>query len=310
MKKNVFITALLLMNFLYTIAQEEVQITSKGFVLYGTLQKPVTKSEKAVLLIAGSGKTNRDGNTFPTYKNDGLKKLSEALTSKGYATLRYDKRGVGKSVSDSVPYNSIRFDDYITDASKWIDFLKKQYKDITIIGHSQGGLVGMLAIQQSSVNRFISLAGISEDVSTTIKRQVSKQPDFVKEALYPILDSLKAGKKVKEVPSYLNVLVGPDVQDYMMSFMKYDPRIEIKKIKIPTLIIQGNTDIQITVEEARALSEQSDYATLKVISNMNHVLRESTMNQAENIATYNNSELPLHKDLAKIIEQFLKSASN
>lgn len=286
-------------------AQKNVSIISKGIELSGTLELPKDKTEKAILIISGSGQTDRDGNTKPLYKNDALKKLALELTDLGYATLRYDKRGVGESSSDSVSYENLRFEDYVIDASNWISYLKKEYSNITVIGHSQGALVGMLAIQNNSANKFISLAGLSEDLYTTLKRQLSNQPAMVKDAAFPILDSLKIGIKVDSVPPFLQNLMGPSVQNYFMSFMKYDPKEEIKKLNIPILIIQGSTDLQITVQGATEMSNSSDFASLKIIEGMNHVLRKSPSAVTENMATYNNIELPLHNELTKEIITFL-----
>jgi pimeloyl-ACP methyl ester carboxylesterase len=290
-------------------AQNNVSLISKGVELSGTLELPKNKTDKAILIISGSGQTDRDGNTKPLYMNDALKKLALELTDLGYATLRYDKRGVGESLSDSVTYETLRFEDYAIDASNWISYLKKEYSNITVIGHSQGALVGMLAIQNNTVNKFISLAGLSEDLYTTLRRQLSNQPTVVKDAAFPILDSLKIGVKVDSVPPFLQSLMGPSVQNYFMSFMRYDPREEIKKLGIPILIIQGSTDLQITVQGASEMSNNSDFASLKIIEGMNHVLRKSSSEATENMATYNHTELPLHNELIEEIKTFLNSSN-
>lgn len=287
-------------------AQEEVKLTSDNIEMYGTLLIPVKKTNKAILIITGSGSTDRDGNTKPIYINNSLKMLSEELKDLGFVTLRYDKRGVGKSISDSVKAEDLRFEQLVNDAAKWISFLKDQYNDVTVIGHSQGALVGMMAIQKNKVNRFISLAGLSEDAYTTVKRQLANQPKFVIDAAYPILDSLKAGIKVKDVPTYLNSLFNPKTQDYFISFMKYDPREEIKKLNLPILVIQGTTDLQITVEGATEMSNKSQNSSLKIIEDMNHVLKKSSKDVAENMSTYNNPTLLLHPDLVVAIKQFLE----
>lgn len=303
--KAYIVSALSLMCTITVMAQEEVKISVESTDLYGTLLTPSEKTNKAILIISGSGTTDRDGNTKPMYINDGLKKLAEELTDLGFATLRYDKRGVGKSIGETTKAEALRFEQNISDASAWITFLKKSYPDITVIGHSQGALVGMVAVQKNSVNRFISLAGLSEDAHTTVKRQLSNQPQFVIDAAYPLLDSLKNGFNVKNVPPYLNSLFNPKIQDYFISFMKYDPRAEIKKLNCPVLVIQGTTDLQITVEGATEMSRKAVNPTLKIIEDMNHVLRKSTSDVNENMATYNNPSIPLHPEVAGVIKEFL-----
>lgn len=304
MKKYIILALVFIMAFKLT-SQNEVKISVENADLYGTLLTPNVNANKAILIISGSGATDRDGNTKPNYINNGLKKLAEELTESGYATLRFDKRGVGKSVSESMKAENLRFEQNISDAGAWISFLKKSFQDITVIGHSQGALVGMLAVQKNQVNRFISLAGLSEDGSTTIKRQLGSQPQFVIDAAFPLLDSLKAGFKVYNVPQYLNNLFGPQIQDFFISFMKYDPREEIKKLNCPVLVIQGTTDLQITVDGATEMSRQAQNPTLKIMDGMNHVLRKTSSEASENIAAYNNLSLPLHSDLIITIKEFL-----
>lgn len=307
MKGQPLILTLALLYSNVLLSQENVSIQSGGIELYGTLMQPKVKTEKAVLIISGSGITDRDGNTKPLYINNALKLLAEELTDLGYATLRYDKRGVGESSPDSISYENLRFEDYVLDASNWISYLNSKYSDVTLIGHSQGSLVGMMAIQITPANRFVSLAGLSEDVYTTLKRQLSNQPKFVSDTALPILDSLNLGVKVDSVPPYLNNLMGPSKQDYLMSFMKYSPREEIKKLNIPILVIQGNKDLQITVEGAEEMSSSSEYSEFVIVEDMNHVLKNSSSDPSENMATYGNPELPLHNELVFEISSFLMS---
>lgn len=303
--KMAYILPILLIAHALTLSAQEVKVQVENVDLYGTLTTPEVKPSKAILIISGSGATDRDGNTKPIYTNDALRKLAEELTALGFATLRYDKRGVGKSISETMKAEDLRFEQYISDASAWITFLKKSYNDITVIGHSQGALVGMMTVQKNSVSRFISLAGLSEDAYTTVRRQLANQPQFVVDAAYPLLDSLKNGWKVRNVPPYLNSLFSPKTQDYFMSFMKYDPREEIKKLNCPVLVIQGTTDLQITVEGATEMSRNALNPSLKIIDGMNHVLRKTSSDANENMASYSNSSIPLHPELVRIIKEFL-----
>lgn len=305
MKPIIFLVLLTLT--LNVLSQKELKIPSENVELAGTLLLPEKETKRVVLIISGSGSTDRNGNTLPNLINDGLKKLAEELTEVGYATLRYDKRGVGQSTSDAIKAEGLRFEQYALDANKWITYLKKQFEDITVIGHSQGALVGMLAVQKNPVNRFISLAGLSEDAYSTVKRQLSPQPQFVKDDAYPILDSLRIGVKVDSVPAYLNGLFHPNLQDYFISFMQYDPRKEIKKLKAPILVVQGTTDLQITVQGARELSNASPLSSLMIIDGMNHVLRKTTVEAQSNMATYSDPTIPLHEDLIPRIVSFLQS---
>ncbi|NVK52850.1 MAG: alpha/beta fold hydrolase [Flavobacteriaceae bacterium] len=289
-----------------SIAQEEINIKSNDITSYGTLLEPKEKTDVVVLIISGSGETDRDGNTIKIgYTNNCLKMLSEQLAENKIASLRYDKRGVGKSTNSSVTAESIRFNQYIDDAENWIKYLKKRYKKVIVAGHSQGALVGILAVQNTKADKFISLSGLSEGFYTTVKRQLSNQPQFVLDAALPILDSLKIRKKVDSVPQYLNSLFNPRIQDYIISFMEYDPRKEITKLEVPTLFVIGTTDMQITVEGTKAMHNLSNDSQLEIIEGMNHVLKEVELETTANMATYSNPNLALHQDLVGRVVAFI-----
>lgn len=304
-----FILTLCLLNcFIATTAQEEVSIASNDIELHGTLIHP-EKSKKVVLIISGSGQTDRNGNTIGfNYTNNCLKLVAEELATYNIASLRYDKRGVGESKSDNLVPEKVRFDDFANDAVNWINYLKKDFDTVIVMGHSIGALIGILATEQTEIDQFISLAGIASSGYETLKRQLStNQPPFVTEAAIPILDSLNSGYNVDNVPAYLNGLFHPKMQGYLMSWMKYVPQQEIKKLNIPILIVQGTTDVQITVEEAKKMATVNSNCQLKIIDNMNHVLKEvSTTEMNENVATYANPNLPLHPELMPTLVSFIK----
>lgn len=290
------------------IGQEEVNIVSNDVTIYGTLLEPKNTSDTVVLIISGSGETDRDGNTPKVgYINNCLKLLAENLSTHNIASLRYDKRGVGKSINESITAKNLRFDHYIQDAENWIRYLKSKFKTVIIAGHSQGAFVGMAAIQEVNVDKFISIAGMAENTYTTIKKQLSAQPPFVLKDANPILDSLQKGIKVDSVPEYLHSIFHPDIQDYLISLLEFDPQNEIRKLNVPILIVQGTTDIQIDLKAAKILAEQSENAELRIIEGMNHVLKESKMDVNENMATYANPQLELHKDLIPSIIHFVKN---
>lgn len=306
-----FITILKLYILLFsistTLAQTEVSIKSNNVTLYGTLQEPSNSTNTVALIISGSGETNRDGNTTKLgYVNNSLKMLAEELAENNIATLRYDKRGVGKSIDESITPENTRFDHLIQDAEYWLQYLRSKYKKVIVIGHSQGALVGMTAIQNEEVDKFISIAGIAEDLHTTISKQLENQPSFVLKDATPILNSLQKGVRVDSVPQYLHSLFHPKGQDYLISFMKFDPIIEIQKATIPILIIQGSTDIQISVETATHLATKNKNTQLAIIDGMNHVLKHSEANPTKNLATYAVPDLPLHKELVPTIIRFIK----
>lgn len=229
------------------LAQTEEPVTLKTETgnIEGTLLLPDAKLPvPVVLIIAGSGPTDRDGNN-PMMKNNSLKMLSAELAKKGIASLRYDKRGIAQSQPAGLKEADLRFENYIQDAESWIKLLKqnKNFSKVIVIGHSEGSLIGMVASQNENVAKFISIAGIGQPADMTFREQLKAQPPFVLEQSAPILDELVKGKTVENVPQMLFSLFRPSVQPYMISWFKYDPQKEIAKLKKLVLIVQGTTDI-------------------------------------------------------------------
>ena len=276
--------------------------------LKGTLSQPEKETKAAILLIAGSGPTDRNGNSAMGLNNNSLKMVAEQLTEGGYAVLRYDKRGIAESKAAVADPTELRFDHFIEDAKSWLQFLSKEgYKDLVIAGHSQGSLVGMLAAQgNENVKAFISIAGLAEDSGEAIVRQLSAQSPVLGEDARVNIDSMKAGYIVKEYNPYLISIFGPAIQPFLKSYIAYTPSEEIKKLNIPTLIINGTTDLQINLDQANSLNEAYPDGELLIIEGMNHVLKDAPENDlAANAATYNNPDLPLSKGLISGMLEFI-----
>ena len=308
--KLFFITLLWLFTTFSSFAasiEEIVSIETGTGKLEGTILTGDLKSSKTVaLIIAGSGPTNRDGNN-PTMINNSLKMLASELAKVGISSLRYDKRGVGKSSSAGLKEVDLRIDNYINDASSWIEYLNNlsRFNKIVVIGHSEGSLIGMVASQKKNVDKFISIAGPGQPIDQTIREQLKAQPPFVLEQSTPILDKLLQGKTVENVPAFLNSLFRPSVQPYMISWFKYDPQKEISKLNMPVLIVQGPTDIQVSLKDADKLAAANKNADKVVIQKMNHIFKEAVIDRQANLKTYNQPELPIKSELVKAIGEFV-----
>ena len=278
--------------------------TSTG-ELSGTLTVPILKGTFPVaLIIAGSGPTDRNGNNAQM-KNNSLQMLAHELAAQGIASLRYDKRGIGKSASAMISEEKLRFENYVEDAKAWASELKadSRFRELIILGHSEGSLIGMLACEQADV--FVSLAGAGRPIDVILKEQLAVQLDGKKKLLRAAnegLSKLKEGVLVEDAPVELFGLFRPSVQPYMISWMKYDPAVEISKLNIPIVIIQGSTDIQVSEEDARLLFEGHRLdSRLIIIEDMNHVLKIAPLDRTKNIETYSNPELPLAPELCRVL---------
>lgn len=288
---------------------KETNVTLKINIdqLYGTLTVPdEVKKCPVALIIAGSGPTDRNGNN-PMMKNNSLKMLAEALAKNGIASLRYDKRGIGESKASAVTETSLVFENYTEDAKSWINFLKldKRFTQLTVIGHSEGSLIGMIA--GAKANKFISIAGAGESADKLLKSQISsKSNKVIEDMTFPIIDSLKSGNKVNKVDPMLNSLFRPSIQPYLISWFKYDPQTEIKKLTVPILIIQGNNDLQVPVQDAENLSKANKNAELDIIDKMNHIMKIIDGDKQANMESYNNETLPISETMTTKIVSFIK----
>jgi alpha-beta hydrolase superfamily lysophospholipase len=278
--------------------------TSTG-ELSGTLTVPILKGTFPVaLIIAGSGPTDRNGNNAQM-KNNSLQMLAHELAAQGIASLRYDKRGIGKSASAMISEELLRFENYVEDAEDWATQLKTdpRFNKLIIIGHSEGSLIGMLAAEKADA--FVSLAGAGRPIDVILKEQLTEQLSGQKKLLRAAnegLSKLKEGKLVEDAPVELFGLFRPSVQPYIMSWMKYDPAVEISKLKIPIVIIQGTTDLQVKEQDAKLLFEAHPLnSRLVIIEDMNHVLKIAPEDRLKNIETYSMPNLPLAPELVRTL---------
>jgi pimeloyl-ACP methyl ester carboxylesterase len=290
--------------------EEEMILQTPSGNIYGTLTCPQKQEAPVpvVLIIAGSGPTDRDGNQIMMINNS-LKSLSEALLWNGIATLRFDKRGIAESRIAGEKEEDLRFEDYVNDVRLWIDRLDDdiRFSKIVVAGHSEGSLIGMLASENNpKVNSCISIAGPARPADEILKEQMNAQPQEVKDLVFPFLEQLKRGELLSDVPEMLYALFRPSIQPYMISWFKYNPYEEIKKLTVPVLILQGNTDMQISAKHADFLSEAKPDAKKVIIENMNHILKNCpSMDPASQMETYTNPEQPVKKELVLAITHFI-----
>lgn len=278
-----------------------------------TLPKSSGKPVPVVLLITGSGPTDRDGNSGASLKTNAYKLLADSLAQQGIAVARYDKRYSGtnlKTALTTLARDKRRFSDNVSDALGFIRQLQadKRFASVVVAGHSEGSLVGMLAAKQANVSKFISIAGAGRNIADVMKEQLKAAVgDTLRTLSYKILDSLRAGFVVNKVNPFLLSVFPPGIQPYIISWMKYDPAVEIRRYAGPVLIINGERDIQVPVSEAQLLKAARPDAKLVLFDQMNHILKNAPVDRAENIKTYNNPSLSLTPGLATAIARFINS---
>ncbi|NJK39692.1 MAG: alpha/beta hydrolase [Oscillatoriales cyanobacterium RM2_1_1] len=290
----------------------EVQITTSTGTLYGTQIIPASNvPEPGVLIIAGSGPTDRNGNNPLAGQNNSLKLLAEELAGHGIAAIRYDKRGIGESSAAGIEEVDLRFDTYVEDAALWIQQLQadSRFSSVTVIGHSEGSLIGMLATQRTGADAFISIAGSAQTAPQVLRDQLRPRlPEELWQQSEQILAALEQGNTVTSVPPELNTLYRSSVQPYLISWFRHTPSQEIRRLTVPVLIVQGTTDIQVPVSEAQALKMAKPDAELRIIEGMNHVLKAVPLDPEQQNASYSEPTLPVVPELVDGISQFIHSS--
>ena len=306
----------LLMALLFTASifagEEEITLNTQTGDIHGKLMLPESNAPcPVVIIIAGSGPTDMDGNSIGTgLTNNSLLYLARELAANGIASVRYDKRGIGKSSAAGTKEEELRFDHYIDDAAAWADKLAgdARFSKVVIAGHSEGSLIGMVAAKRSkAVKGYVSISGCGSPAYEILEKQLQSQPAQIQKESAEICKELREGRIVAQVPFYLAALYRQSVQPYLISWFAYNPAVEIAKLNIPVLILQGDKDIQVGVEEAEKLHAAHPSSSLYIIKEMNHVLKHcDTMQQMAQLATYSKPELPIKPELVSHIVEFVK----
>ncbi|NNE35532.1 MAG: alpha/beta fold hydrolase [Rhodothermales bacterium] len=288
---------------------ESVALAVSDGTLHGTLLLPESPPPfPLVILISGSGPTDRDGNSVGLGgKNNSLRLLAEALKGESIATFRYDKRGIGESVV-SISESDLRIDSFAVDVSAWHKFMARdaRFSKIILAGHSEGALLASIAANADGIDGLISIAGAGRRAEDVLRQQlVGQLPAELMTRTESILASLTRGETTDDVPEQLLSLFRPSVQPYMISWFARDPAELFNSAKAPKLILQGETDIQVNAADAERLAQYSPDAKLRVIAGMNHVLKRVSSDRAEQLASYTNPDLPVHADLVSAIVEFV-----
>jgi len=255
------------------------------------------------LLIAGSGSTDHDGNG-PQIKPATLKKLSEQLVARNIATLRYDKRGAGGWKAEFGRPEDFRFKDYVDDAVRLVNYLRGsgKFSKVVLVGHSEGGLVAILAARRVPVDRLVLLATAARRQGDLLKAQLEKQLASEKfAAVAKAIDDIMAGQIVDPPPE---LAIPPSMQPGIASAFTEDPIEPLKKIDAPTLIIAGGRDHQVARVDFMALSAAAPTAKTRWLADMNHVLNDVS-DEADDLAAYSQSQRPLDSSMIEAVAGFI-----
>ena len=302
-----------------SMAMSRAQVTEEpwtGGGLHGTLARPADLVRgPAVLIVAGSGPTDRDGNgpgPNPFLRTDSYRKLAEGLAADGILSLRYDKRGVGESRGLVTREDDVVFDTFISDAVTALQSLQKRsdVSSVVIAGHSEGGLIALAASARVPVAGLVLLTTPGRTYLTLLRAQLKGQlPPDLDASANAILDSLAAGKRVEDMPQQLATFFRPSVQPFLMSIGNFDPVAALAQSKAPALIVHAGRDLQVSAVDFDMLrAARSDVQTLE-LSEANHTLKKSPADLQGNRAFYSNPAAPLDPALVPTLVAFVRSVA-
>jgi pimeloyl-ACP methyl ester carboxylesterase len=275
--------------------------------LPGTLTyKKNLSQQPLVIYVHGSGNVDRNGNQTGSVKANYIKQLSQALNANGIAFYRYDKRTATRENMKFI-MNGISFLDFVEDLKVAIEHFKDdtRFSSITLVGHSQGSLVAMLAMSDD-IDKYVSLAGpdisIDEFFTELYRQQVG---DSIANLMTAQFDELRTTGNIEQVDPMFAQLFSPSNMPFFESWMKYKPLEEIQNFDQPTLIINGKKDLQVQPEEAEALHQARPESELVLIDNMNHVLKTIEKDE-DNLKSYGTPDFPISEELVGALTVFIK----
>lgn len=278
---------------------------------------PATPAAPMMLIIPGSGPTDRNGNNPYGLRAATYRLLAEGLAKRGIGTVRIDKRGMFASTLAVADGNAVTIDDYVTDVQAWIKSIRDKtgVSCVWLLGHSEGGLVALAAAQKvTGICGLVLISAAGRPLGEVLRQQLRDNPANVlilADAMSAI-DSLEAGKRIDatRLNPMLMPLFGPQVQGFLINAFSYDPARLVAAVKQPVLIMQGKRDLQVGIGDAERLERAAPSAELVLLPDTNHVLKTVTSDDRRaNGATYADPNLPLAPGVVDAIVKFVTDAA-
>ena len=278
----------------------QLRIPSNGFSLAATMSRPATAAEPrlpAVVLVGSSGPTDRDGLVvgIPI-----LGQIADALANAGFIVVRYDKRGIGQSGGRA---ESATLTDYADDVRAAVKLLANRKdvdpKRISVIGHSEGGLVALIAAskdkQIASVGLLATPGTTYADVALAQQKRALDRLTLTPEERQAKVDEQKriheaviTGKGLETLPP--NVRRSVDNVEYQ-SLLVTDPAKVMTNVHQPVLIVQGVLDTQVEPTNADMLEslakkrKNTPPVEMVKVPGVNHLLVPATTGESAEYAT-------------------------
>jgi pimeloyl-ACP methyl ester carboxylesterase len=294
------------------VAESPFTFERDGLVLHGTLAMPRSVSGKmpVVVIVAGSGPTDRNANG-PFLNTNAYAMLAWGLGEEGIASLRYDKRGIGMSAGEGGDPTTLTTDDYVADVAAAAAVLGSdaRFSRVILLGHSEGaGHVLQAANRGAPQAGVVLVAAQGRRLADVLHEQFARQADSTTVAT---IDSAFArflrGDDPGEVPPFAQSVIVPQYRNFLRSMAAYDPQSEAHRFAGPLLILQGTTDVQLTMRDAELLHAAQPRATLVRLEDVNHVLKSiASTDLPAQIETYRDPSMPLAPSVVPAIARWIE----
>lgn len=290
----------------------EVTIPGPDGAISGTLLDPGGQGP-AIVIIPGSGPTDRDGNNPMGVKAAPYRQLAEALAARGIATLRADKRGLFASKPALADPNKVTIADYAADAHAWAKLIATRTgrRCVWLLGHSEGGLIALQAAQQpEGLCGIILVASPGRPLAQAMREQFRSNPANapILDSALAMIDAFEAGKTVDPatLKPPLGQLFPSAVQPFLIDMFAHDPAVLAGKIALPVLIVQGDQDLQVSMADADALAKGAPAAERVTLTGVNHVLKHVPPgDRAANLVSYGDAAAPIAPELVDAVAGFV-----
>ena len=282
--------------------------------LSGTLLLPSgVAAPPAILILPGSGPTDRDGNNPLGIQAATYAKLAQALAKQGVASLRSDKRGLFESAGAIQNPNAVTIADYVTDTTGWVEAIRAEtgVGCVWLVGHSEGALIALVAAQaMESLCGLVLLAAPGRPLGDILQEQFAASlgdPALVQQSGAAI-EALERGQRVdaENLDQAIRPLFADDLQGFLISLFSYDPARLIATLDLPILIVHGQQDLQVPDGDAQRLHRSNPGSELLVIDDVNHLLKSVKIgDRQDNLESYADPDRPISGRVVQAIADFV-----
>ncbi len=291
-----------------------IEVPGPAGPLSGTALGPSNSDAPVVLIVPGSGPTDRDGNNPLGVRASSYRLIAEGLASRGIRSVRIDKRGMfgsARAISDA---NAVSMEDYAADIRTWVTTIRQRMGApcVWVLGHSEGGLAALVAAQRApDICGLLLVSATGRRLGDVLRDQIGANPANapIRKQAEAIIARLEAGQRIapEDIHSALLPLFRPEVQGFLISTFALDPAKLIAAYTGPTLILQGLRDIQVGRTDAERLRQAHPNAEMVLLPNANHVLKEvASDDRMANIATYQDPDRPLADGVIGALAAFVQ----